>query len=41
MNGFNVNNEVTVDDAIIEVKKYFVTGVFLKPTHKLYQNSKD
>lgn len=33
MYGFKVNNEVTVEDAIIDVKKYFVTGVFLKPIH--------
>lgn len=30
--GFNVNRDVSVEDAMIEVSKYFVTGVFLKPT---------
>ena len=35
MYGFRVNNEVNVDEAIIEVKKYFVTGVFLNPSDTL------
>lgn len=29
--GFNVSSDVTVEDAIIEVKRYFVIGVFLNP----------
>jgi hypothetical protein len=29
--GFKVRRDVSVDEAIIEVKKYFVTGAFLNP----------
>jgi hypothetical protein len=29
--GFRVSNEVNVEEAMIEVKTYLVTGVFLNP----------
>jgi len=29
--GFSDSNDVNVDEAMRDVRKYFVTGVFLKP----------
>jgi hypothetical protein len=39
--GFKVRSDVSVDDAIMEVSKYLVTGVFLNPVQSTHRKEEE